>query len=878
MKILNIQVLRGPNYWSNYRKKLIVLHLDLEEYEHLPTNILSGFNERLKELIPTLFDHRCSPGIKGGFFQRLEEGTWLGHVIEHIALELQSLAGMDCGFGRTYSTNKKGVYNVIFSYEIEEAGIYAAKAAVTIADCLANERKYQLLSNDLDELQRLFDEEQLGPSTGAIVKEAERRKIPFTRSKNSSLIILGQGVNQKKIWATVSSQTSSIGVDIAGDKEITKHILASSFIPVPRGLTLESLEDLEQALVQLSFPLVIKPLNGNHGRGITADINSKEKAILGFTLAQKISNKVLVEQFIQGNDYRFLVVNYKVVAVAKRTPAMVIGTGIHSIQQLIDETNSDPQRGMDHENVLTTIKIDEATLTILIEKNLSLHSILPKGSILYLKDTANLSSGGTATDVTDEVHPLNIILAERIARLINLDICGIDIIAEDVKTAINEKNGAVIEVNAGPGFRMHLYPTQGIARNVAAPVIDMLYPPGSSSKVPLIAVTGTNGKTTVVRLIAHLAKQVHQCVGFTTTDGIYIDGQLICPGDCSGPLSAAVVLCDPLVDFAVLECARGGILRSGLGFNECTISVITNITNDHLGLNEIDTLEELARVKAVVAHSTTKDGYAVLNAEDDLVYALKNDLSCNIALFSMQENSRINEHCHLGGLAAYIENDFIVIRKGNGKQFLAKISNIPLTHHGIAICMIKNILPAVLAGIISNLTIETIANALFSFKPSPENIPGRMNIFNFDDFQVIVDYAHNEGAYLELKNFVNKVKCKRKVGIIGATGNRRAEDIQLLGYHCAHIFDEIIIRHDKDGRGRTNQKLTELIMQGITSSKFNPKIKIISNEFEAVKYAMDNAIPDTLIFYSVDKVLEAVEYMKNEEQKFKLNNVIMSDH
>lgn len=467
------------------------------------------------------------------------------------------------------------------------------------------------------------------------------------------------------------------------------------------------------------------------------------------------------------------------------------------------------------------------------------------------------------------MHPYNIRLAERVARLVNLDICGIDIISEDIKTQINEHNAAIIEVNAGPGLRMHLSPSHGIPRNVAAPIINMLYPPGCQFRVPIVAVTGTNGKTTVVRLMAHLAKLAQLYVGFTTTEGIYLNGDLVYQGDCSGPQSAAVVLQDRLVDFAVLECARGGILRSGLGFEQCDISIITNISSDHLGLNDIYSLEELARVKAVVAQSTATNGYAILNADDDLVYAIKDSLSCNIALFGMVENTRLIEHCALGGLAAYQENGFIMLRQGSHKTYLAKVSDIPLTLHGTADCMIQNILPVVLAGVISNFSIEMIVKALLCFYPTLDNNPGKMNLIDFEHFQVMVDYAHNEASYLAINTYLSKVVCDKKVGIIAATGDRRPEDIQKIGYYAALMFDEIIIRHDKDGRGKTNQQLTDLIQQGIESSKMQPIVKIISCELEAIQHAMSTAMPNTFIYYTVDNVLTAVEHMKTSVLKFK---------
>ncbi len=868
MKILNTKVLNGSNYYSNFRKKLIELKLDLEEFEERPTHLIQGFSNRLQTLIPSLYTHKCSPGVEGGFLQRMEKGTWLGHVIEHVALELQTLAGMDCGFGRTFSAHEHGVYHIVFSYEIKNAGLYAAQAAFNLVDCLANGKDYLHLQDDLDELIDIFEHEKLGPSTGSIVEEAKRRKIPVSVDNDSLLITFGQGVNQKKMWATVSSQTSSMGVDIAADKEITKRILDANYISVPKGTIVHSQEELLDAIKSLGFPLVIKPQDGNHGRGITTNINSKEKALAAFVIAKKISNNVIVEHFIQGNDYRFLVINHKLVAVAKRTPAMIIGNGVDTIDALVMKTNQDPKRGHAHENTLTTIKIDDETNTILKENHLTLDSILPKGKVLYLKGTSNLSSGGTAADVTDEVHPFNIKMAEKVSRLVGLDICGIDVVCKTITAPIKKDNGVIVEVNAGPGFRMHLDPCEGPGRNVAAPVLDMLYPNPRDARIPVVAVTGTNGKTTVVRLISHIARQARYYVGFTTTEGIYIDNELIHSGDCSGPVSALTVLNDPMVNFAVLECARGGILRSGLSFDECDISIITNITSDHLGLNDIHTLDQLAKVKAVVAQNTADDGYCILNSDDDLVYDLKFDLHCKIALFGKQENMRIKEHCKAQGIAAYIDKGFIVVQRGNEKQNLAKVADIPITFQGTALCMIQNVLPAVLAGVVSNIGLMTIMKALYCFDPSVENMPGRMNMFNFDKFKVMIDYAHNEAAFIELKHYLSQMDCKNKVGIIGATGDRRAEDIQKLGYYAAQIFDEVIIRHDLDGRGRSKQELTDLILQGISHSGLQPKVTHISEEFKAIKYAMDNAKQGTFIFYTVDDVFTAIDYMKKEERKF----------
>lgn len=871
MEILNIHVLRGPNYWSNYRHKLIVMKLDLGYYQNRSTNNIDGFNEKLQRLLPSLYTHRCSEGHEGGFFERLKMGTWLGHVIEHVALELQTLAGMECGFGRTRSTKEPGVFNVVFSYEVEEAGIYAAKAAVRLVETLISDMQYNL-EETLVELAKMKN--PYGPSTQSLIDEAAARGIPAARLNNSSLVMLGQGANQRIICATVACTTSSIAVDLASDKDSTKKILSQAYIPVPKGIVLENEEQLEDAIDEVGYPLVIKPLDGNHGRGITTDIRDREQLQAAFEKAHAISEDVIAEEFIKGTDYRFLVIDYKLVAVAKRTPAMVIGDDKSTIRQLIDETNRDPRRGANHDKVLTTITVDEGTKSILVEKNFTLNTVLPIGEILFLKDTANLSSGGTARDVTDIVHPQNVAIAERVARLMNLDICGIDIVAEDIQVPFKNGNAAILEVNAGPGFRMHLAPSKGLARNVAAPVIDMLYPGKAPARIPIVAVTGTNGKTTTTRLIAHMAGNAGHKVGYTTTEGIYIDNTLIHSGDCSGPKSAAVVLRDPIVDFAVFECARGGILRSGLGFDHCNISIVTNVTEDHLGLKGIDTIEELAEVKAVVPRSTFDHGYAILNADDELVYAMKDKLYCNVALWSMDaENPRILEHCNEGGLAAVVDKGYFTLCHGKWKSRIALVENVPLTLMGTAHCMIQNVLPAILAATLSDFSNEIITTSLKSFIPSPEMTPGRMNLFRFWNYKVMVDYAHNKGGYIELEKYMSRVKASVKIGIIAATGDRRDEDIRDLGICAARIFDDIIIRHDKDGRGRSNEEITSLLIDGIHTTKPDMNVNVISDELEAINYAMSNAPKDAFIFVCTDDVMTTLEFMKHAQEQDQLKAV-----
>ncbi len=874
MKILDIKVLKGPNYWSIRRSQLIQMRLDLEEMEQRPTNSIPGFKDRLEKLFPTMYGHRCSVGEPGGFFQRVEEGTWMGHVIEHIALELQTLAGMDCGFGRTRGTgNKEGEYFVVFNYMEEDAGVYAAKAAVSITQALADGIDYDL-SNDIQNLREIREDTRLGPSTGCIVAEAVKRDIPFIRLNKQSLVQLGYGIHQKRIRATIASTTSNIAVDIAGDKDETKKLLGAAEIPVPGGSIIRTDVGLKEAIEKFGYPLVIKPVDGNHGKGATTNITNWDQAIKALEAAQKYGRSVIVERFIVGFDFRVLVINYKFIAAALRTPAAVTGDGIHDIQYLIDEINKDPRRGYGHEKVLTQITVDDFTWKMLNDKGITLQTIPPDGEQVLLKPTANLSTGGTSTDVTDEVHPANIFMCERIAKIIGLDICGIDIMAPDLRVPVSENGGAILEVNAAPGFRMHIEPAEGLPRNVAEPVIDMLFPKGSHGRIPIIAITGTNGKTTTTRLTAHIAKGAGKKVGYTTSDGVYIQNQLMMKGDCTGPVSSQFVLKDPTVDFAVLECARGGILRSGLAFNQCDVAIVTNVAADHMGLGGINTLDQMAKVKSVVPETVRKDGFAILNADDDLVYAMKDELECRIGLFSMDENNpRIKKHCNDGGLATVYENGNVSILKGNWKIRVLKANEIPLTFGGKAVHNIANCLPAVLATyLFRDISIEDIRAALQSFEPSSSQTPGRLNFFHFKNFTFLADFAHNPHGLRLLCDFISKLDYKHRVGIISGTGDRRDEDIRELGEISAQHFDEIIIRCDKNLRGRTADEIIGLLKEGIDKVDGGIPTVIIPNEDEALEYAYANTQPGTLVTIMCDvvsKALDKIRELKEREEKGK---------
>ncbi|CAN5714550.1 cyanophycin synthetase [soil metagenome] len=868
MIIREIKVLRGPNLWSIRRGKLIQMRLDLEEMEQRPTNSIPGFRERIEQLMPSLYEHECSEGQPGGFLLRVTDGTWMGHVIEHIALELQTLSGMETGFGRTRGTGKEGEYFVIFSYIEEDAGIYTAKAAVAIARALVDGTPYDL-EKDIQQLREIREDTRLGPSTGSIVEEAAKRDIPFIRLNKQSLVQLGYGVHQKRIRATIASTTSTIAVDIAGDKEETKILLEAAEIPVPNGVVIRAVEALDEAISKLAFPLVIKPIDGNHGKGNTTNITTREQAVTAFHAAKAYSRSIIVERFITGFDFRVLVINYKFICAALRTPASVIGDGVNTIQWLIEETNKDPRRGFGHEKVLTRITIDQDTHKMLTDKGYTLETIPAKSELVLVKSTANLSTGGTSTDVTDEVHPANIFMCERIAKIIGLDICGIDIMAGDLQTPINENGGAVLEVNAAPGFRMHVEPSVGLARNAAEPVVDMLFPKGFNGRIPIIAITGTNGKTTTTRLTAHLAKTARKNVGYTTSDGVYIQNQLMMKGDCTGPLSSLFVLKDPTVDFAVLECARGGMLKSGLSFRHCNVGVVTNVAADHMGLGGIHTLEQMAKVKAIIPETVFPHGFAVLNADDDLVYDMRKGLSCKVALFSMDENNpRIKAHCNEGGMACIYENGFVTLLKGNWKIRVLHVKDIPITFDGRALHNIANCLPAVLSTyLFRDITIEDIRMGLQTFIPSSKLTPGRLNFFNFKNFTFLADFAHNPHGLKLLGDFVSKLDYPHKVGVISGTGDRRDEDIRELGSLSAQFFDEIIIRCDKNLRGRTPEEIIGLLQDGIKSVNPDMPTKVIPNENEALEYIYEHHKPGALYTIMCDVVSTAIAKIQQLKEK-----------
>ena len=860
--------MRGPNFWSVRHPKLIVAKVDLAAFATRKTTDIAGFERRFLKLFPEFARPRPTQDDPGMFLDRVRLGVPLCQVVMQAALELQCMAGMPVNWGRAYPVPyEDGLDYVVFAYQEADAGRYALKAALEATEALMTGRERHFdLKHHVEELHEIREDEFFGPSTWSIVTEAASRGIPYLRLPHSGMVQFGYGMHQQRISATITGRTGNPGVEMAGDKDLTKRVLDDNGVPVPKGALIRTSEGLKEAIEELGYPVVIKPLDGNHGKGASIGVKTWKEALAALKTAQAYSEKVIVEQFIEGFDFRLLVIDGKLVAAAKRTPAAVTGDGRSTIKQLIDAVNKDPRRGVGHAKELTRISVERNTRRILQGRGLTTDSVLPAGETLYLKSTANISTGGTATDVTDQIHPYNQLLAERVAGIIGLDVCGIDVMTTDIATPLPETRGAVLEVNAAPGFRMHLAPTEGLPRNVAAPMVDLLFPPGAPFRIPIVAVTGTNGKTTTTRLIAHMAAVLGHKVGYTTTDGIYIQGQMLEKGDTTGSQSAEFVLRDPTVNFAVLETARGGMLRAGLGFNSCDIAIVTNVAADHLGLRGIYTVEEMAAVKGVLPRTVRPGGYAILNADDDLVYAMATDrdrpLECHVALFSLDErNPRVLEHVAAGGLGAVYEEGYISIYRNSYKLRVDRAADIPITLGGRARFNIENVLAATLTGYIQRFPIDDIRRALRTFVPNAATTPGRMNVFRFPTFEIVVDYAHNTAGLTRYGEYLRATPAERKVGVIAGLGDRRDEDTTALGRMAGELFDEVIIKQERDLRGKSAAEISGLLREGLSAAKPGIPVTEIAQEVVAVAHALENARPGdhiTVLAENIDDVNKLV--------------------
>jgi cyanophycin synthetase len=872
MRVVETRVYRGPNYW-NY-EPAIKLIVDLGVLEAFPSNTITGFVDGLLDLLPGVGLHSCSTGQPGGFEKRLREGTWLGHVAEHVALQLQRDAGTEVGRGKTRGTGEPGRYHVVYSFGEESVGLAAGRLAVRIVNHMVEPDPSFDYLVEFENLVLLAERAAFGPSTQALLDEAALRDIPFIRLNEQSLVQLGHGCHQKRIRATITSQTSSLGVDIASDKKLTNKLLGGTGVPVPRAKVVRNEDEAAAAAAVIGFPVAIKPLDGNHGRGVILNLTDAEAVRISYAAARRESRfgGVVVESFLTGNDYRCLVVGGILRAVAQRVPAHVVGDGEHSLTDLVELTNADPRRGIGHEKVLTRIKVDDEAITYAREQGFELSDAPPRGVRVFLKRTGNMSTGGISIDRTEEIHPDNAEIAELAARVVGLDIAGIDFICPDISVPVRETGGGIVEVNAAPGFRMHTNPTEGEPQYVAKPVIDMLFPPGSPSRIPIVAITGSNGKTTTARMISHIMKGMGRKVGMTSTDGIFVDGRPVRRGDMSGPKSASTVLQNPNVDFAVFEVARGGILREGLGYQRNDVAVVLNVTGDHLGLGGITSIRQLAAVKQVVVEAVPRDGTAVLNADDPLVAAMGRHCSGSVIYFSMDpETEIIRRQSSRGRRAVTLEpgrnGEMIVLRQGRKSMPLVWTHLVPATFEGRARMNVQNALAAAAAAWAAGAHLHDIRQGLRTFSTSYYMAPGRLNMFELDGYRVVVDYAHNPPAVRALGEFVERLAepspggrrglvSGRRIGVMATAGDRRDEDIVELGRVAASYFDTIVAREDANPRGRPRGDAAALIERGVREAMADgarcTSVEIILDELEAARHVLDMGREGDLIVVCVD--------------------------
>lgn len=863
MKLLEHRVYRGPNLYAHF--PVIRLTLDLETLEDWPSAKIPGFVDGLLEAMPSLAEHGCSYGEPGGFIRRLreDEGTWMGHILEHINIELQQLAGAGVTFGKTRGNGQHGQYHVVYSYEEERVGLQAAKLGMSLIESLLPEEvgdakrtlpKDFNFQEELEELIGMAQRRQLGPSTASLVRAAEERDIPWIRLNDYSLVQFGHGRYQKRIQATITSNTRHIAVEIASDKEETNQILADLGLPVPRQHLVRTAGAAIRAAIRIGYPVVVKPFNANHGRGVSLDLETPEQVEIAVEKAKEHSRSVLVEKMIKGFDHRMLVVDGELIAVAKRVPGHVVGDGQKTIAELVDQVNEDPRRGIGHEKVLTRLEIDHQANRLMEAADYTVDTVLEDGEIFYLRATGNLSTGGTAIDLTDEVHPDNREMAMRAATAIGLDVAGVDFITPDITRSYREVGGAICEVNAAPGFRMHVAPTEGTPRDVAGPVMDMLFPAGTPRRIPIAAITGTNGKTTTSRMLAHILKMSGATVGLTTTDGVYVDGERTATGDMTGPMAAQMILRDPKVDTAVLETARGGLLRAGLGYRRSNVSAVLNVSADHLGLGGIDTIEQLAEVKRVVAE--VAQDCAILNADDILCLQMADHTEAKrIGYVTMNpRNELVRQHIQAGGLAAVLEegiNGQMITLYDQGNHLpLIWTQLIPANIEGKAIHNVQNAMFAALMAYSMDTRIENIRQGLRTFDTSYFQVPGRLNVYDELPFKVILDYGHNPAAVRCMVDMVKRMDVKgRRLCVLAAPGDRRDEDIvQIARYASEAEFAHYILRRDDRTRGRGDEEVPRLMEKTLLEVGVSPdQITVIPSEVEALDNALNLAKPDDLL-------------------------------
>ena len=872
MKILATNVYMGPSLYAHF--PVIRHQVDIGILEDWPSVKLGpGFTDGLLDALPGLAEHSCSYDEAGGFVRRLreDEGTWMAHIWEHAAIELQNMAGSDVSFGKTRGMGPGGHYNMVFEYKQRDVGLEAARISRQLLMSLLPERIRDELESEIDsdfnfeqerdDFIRFAQRKELGPSTGSLVKAAAEREIPFLRLNKYSLVQFGHGRFQQRIQATITSKTPHIAVEISCDKEDTHNLLRDLGLPVPQQRMVYSEREAVRAARTLGYPVVLKPLDANHGRGVSINLVEDEQVKTAFGVARENARGrgVLVESFIEGMDHRMLVVNNELVAVAKRVPGHVVGDGKSTIAELVDAVNQDPRRGIGHEKVLTRLELDQQAERLMAKAGHDASTVLPEGEVFYLRSTANLSTGGTAIDLTDVVHPDNREMAVRAVQSVGLDVGGVDFLTSDITQSYKEVGGAIVEVNAAPGFRMHVAPSKGEPRDVAGKVMDMLFPPGTPCRIPVAAITGTNGKTTTSRMLAHILKTAGHTVGMTSTDGVYIDGRLSVKGDMTGPTSAHIVLRDPTVDFAVLETARGGLLRAGLGYRRCDVAACLNVASDHLGLRGIDTLEQLAEIKRIpieVARNT-----AVLNADDELCLRMADYTQAeHLCYVTMNPaHSLVKEHIRAGGRAMVLEQGIygdMITLYDNGTHFqLLWTHLIPATMEGKATHNVQNAMFAAALAFGMNKSLEDIRQGLRTFNTTIFQAPGRMNVFDEHPFRVILDYGHNAAAIASIGQLVDRLEVgARRICVLAAPGDRRDEDIRAIAQAAAGHFDYFICKADDNRRGRGEDEVPQMLRaQLIDDGEGEDNIEVIANEPAAVSAALEMASEgDLLVIFGDD--------------------------
>ncbi|MDB5349702.1 MAG: cphA 1 [Planctomycetota bacterium] len=862
MEFRKVLALRGPNVWANF--PVLEAWVDLGEYKDCSSDVQAGFNDRLMGWLPTMVEHRCSIGTRGGFFERLRRGTYPAHILEHVTLELMTLAGSNVGFGRARETNEVGVYKVAVQYEEEAFARQALEVGRELYLAAHHDRPFEVTS-EVVKLRDLLHDVRLGPSTGSIVKAAHARGIPSRRLSEGSLVQLGWGIRQRRILTAETDRTGAIAEGIAQDKELTRALLARIGVPVPEGRSVTDENDAWSAAEEIGVPVVVKPQHGNQGRGVATNLTAQAQVVVAYHAARLESSdgSVIVEKFAPGDDYRVLVVGNDVVAAARREPAHVIGDGLGTIEELVALVNLDPRRGDGHATSLSHIKLNDIALAVLGEQGLVPTSVPQAGRKVLIRRNANLSTGGTAEDVTDRVHPDLAARCVEAARMIGLDIAGIDVVAQDISRPMESQGGVIVEVNAGPGLRMHLEPSQGMPRPVGRAIVDMMFADGEDGRIPVVAVTGTNGKTTVTRFIAHLLRCTGKTVGMTCTEGIYVDERRIESGDCSGPVSATSILMHPMVEAAVLETARGGILRAGLAFDLCDVAVVTNIgEGDHLGLNDVHTVDRLAKVKRTIVDVVKPTGAAVLKADDPLTAQMAAHCPGSVVFFALDgECDTILAHRASGGRAVFVRDETVILAEGARETMLVRLADVPLTHGGRIGFQIENTLAAAAAGWSLGMNRDVLRDGLETFAGEMDTVPARFNLLEIGGATVILDYGHNVSALAAVVEAIGGLPHERRTAIYSAAGDRRDEDLIRQGEMLGDAFDRVVLYEDSYIRGRQPGEITRLFRQGLETGTRVSDIRDFQGALKSVEAVLRDSRAGDLLVIQANEIDATMDFI-----------------